>query len=509
MRRFAQFAVVVMAWVLLPFAALAADAISNTDQTNHRIFQRSFGTTAKTVVFAGTYTGTAPTTIEIEVQPEGGGTPALDWSACGGSPTIAGGNWSGCQISVPQGGMYNYRSRSKDGGGTVLATSSLTSNDWGVGDLLWLIGQSNQARMCTLASSPPAANANVRVYGGINPGLSVGWQSLSGLGNGCVILANKVADGLGIPVGIVISAQGASGLLSTAVAGGQEYWLDLTAGQVYPDAITDLTNVGSDVAAAIWHQGENDAINGPSSQSDYKTGLGTTLYTRLKSSVTRGADMPLFVAIIGKINSVNTDDGTTAIRNAQIEVALETSGAQFAGSSVDMVLADTVHWDATGFGYERMGRRYAQAYLGWKGASTSGVGPRITSASRTSGGSVVTLTVTQAAGTGLLTTGGSSAGTGLTGFRVFDNGVAKTISSTAFVQPNTITLTLSSAMSVAGPVVFDYQYGKQPTTSTAVYDNTTPGDDTIGLPLWPTDGQMTVSIPGAAGKGGSAFGMFQ
>lgn len=477
--------------------------LAATDLTANRIYQRAYGTTAKAITFAGSYTGQVPATIEIKIVNASGGATALDWTALS-SPTIAAGAWSGI-ITVPQGGMYNFLARGKDAGGNVIFTTAQSSNAWGVGELLWMLGQSNMEKMWTIASSPPVPAANVRIYVGINTqpntGGSIGWRALTGMGNGAIRLANLVASGAGIPVGLVASAIGATGLLSTANSGAG-YWLDNGVGGLYTNAVTDLTNVGGDAAALFWHQGEWDTSFGPSSRTNYKAGLDT-LYARVKVSNGRTTNTPFFCAILGTYDAAGggepngSNDDVDAIRRAHQEWINATSGAQWSGVTTDIPRVDFAHWAASG--YERAARRYANAYLFYIAAAAySSRGPAFGIAFRTLGSTILRQSITQDAGTLLKDSAGGTSGAGLTAWRAFDNGVGLTISSTAF-NGNQVVLNVSAAPSDAGPITDDYLYGATPTVTNLVYDNTSPQGDTIGLPLAPSDGMVTYTLGGGGG----------
>lgn len=457
------------------FDVAASDAIACTDQTAGRIYQRVAGGTTKTVTLAGTYTGTTPSSIEVRIVDESDDSTVQDWTALS-SPTISAGSWSGT-LSVPQGGWFNFLARSKNGGGTVIATSSQTSNKWGVGILVAMIGQSNMKRMTTVSDTPPASSDLTRQY-------TSSWAVVGG--NGAIRLANQVQATLGLPVGVLPFADDATSV---------DQWATGSTYEPFEDA---LAAIGGDCEFVLWHQGEADMQSG-TAYATYKASLDT-LYARLRTSTGRSTSQLKFgCAIVGTLATAldSTDATSTAIRSAQQDWIDETTGAFFAGSSVDRPRSDEAHWLAAS--YEKMGRRFAQAILFQLGLVSYGAkGPKITSASRASGSAVIVLNITQDAGTALKETDGTTDGGSLTGFQVSndDFSTTLTISSTAF-SGNTVQLTLSGVPT--GTVKVRYQYGENPTVTNAVYDDTEPGGDSLGLPLQPTVTPITATLTGLTG----------
>jgi hypothetical protein len=448
--------------------------IACTDQTDGRIYQRVAGGTTKTVTIAGTYTDATPTTVEVELQDHTSGSVVQAYTALT-STTIGGGNWSG-SLSVPQHTNWiKFRARKKDSGGSVLATSSVTSNKWGVGILVALTGQSNMERMDTASSTPPASSDLTRRF-------VSSWGAVTG--NGAIRLANELQDDAGLLIGIL-----PLGLSSTTIGN----WTD-TGHQAWTDFTTAVAASGNDIEFVLWHQGEGDAVAG-TAKATYKAGLDT-LYSRIRTLVSRNTTTLKFgSALLGNIDSpVATDATTQAIREGQVEWISETTGAFWAGSSVDMVRFDEAHWGTTYL--ERMGRRYAQAVLEQLGEVAFGSdGPRITSARRASGAANIRLKVTHDGGSSLEELDGSTDGGSLTGFQVSDDGFATTltISSTAFAAGE-IVLNLSAPPADVDTIEVRYQYGENPTITNPVYDNTTPQGDSVGLPLQPTVGSVEASL---------------
>lgn len=192
------------------------------------------------------------------------------------------------------------------------------------------------------------------------------------------------------------------------------------------------------------------------------------------------------------ITPVGSDNGGGAVdacydtvRQAQLNyIDTNASGyVFFGGLDLDFKRQDQFHLLPT----ERVrhAKRVVQAYLRYRGLSSSGYGPKITRV-EWNGGTTVTVTVTHEAGTALRSKNLSSSGSSLTGFKVYGNGTLATISSTAFTQPNKIVLTLSSTP--ASPVKLSYLAGANPTITNPVYDDQAPQSDSDGLPLQPSRG---------------------
>jgi len=461
---------------------VVSDSISVTDFSAGRVHQRAAGTTAKTVTFTGSYTGTAPTTVEVKVVNQSGGATVVDWTSIG-SLSVGGGVWSGT-LSVPQGGWYNFIARGKDGGGSILATASQSSNKWGVGILVAMLGQSNMANMRETSSTPPSPSDLTRQYttGG-------GWAVVAG--NGQIRFANLLQTAVSLPIGLVNFAVGGTGL---HVDGGSGYWIDTAGGSPYALFLTGATAVGGDYEVVIWHQGETDALFA-TSKANYKADLDT-FYARLRTATGRSTTTLKFgCALLGNVSDGSTTDANAeAIRQGQLEWIAATTGAFHAGSSVDMVRTDSYHWTAPY--YERMGRRYAQAILKQLGSVSFGAdGPRVSSASRTLGSADIRVNVSHNGGSSLTELDGTTDGGSVTGFQVSDDDFSTTltISSTAF-SGNRVVLTLSAAPADEDTIKVRYQYGVNPSITNPVYDNTAPQSDTVGLPLQPTNGSVTVGV---------------
>jgi hypothetical protein len=457
-----------------------------TEFAADRIFQRVGAW--KTVVFAGTY-GTAPSFIDIRLLASDGTTVVQDWTAAV-LESAGGGTWT-ASLAVPQGGWYRWQARDQGG------PSAVSTNSFGVGALILCIGQSNMRRMWGTRSSPPAADTLTRRWAGFgwfaNDLVAQGGEAtaLHGPdfgGNGGVVLANALRAGLGVPVGLLQLAVGATEIARWQATG--DCWLNVVA-MLTADS-------GTDFEAVLWHQGESDVSLG-TSREVYMASLGNVIAQARSLSGRPG--LPFGIGILGR-NTSGSDTGYDLIRLAQRDVINVTPNAFLAGSPMDSALTDNVHWTAAS--YERVGRRYAQATLCALGLVSAGqAGPRIANARRVRGTAVVTLDIAHDGGAGLREQDNTTDGGGLTGFTVRRNGVPLTISSTAFVG-GAVELTLAAAPN-GGALTLTYQAGSNPNVANPVYDDAPPQGDARGSPLLPSfqpitinhSGEVFVSAPGA------------
>ncbi len=457
-----------------------------------RIFQRVG--TARAIGFAGSY-GTAPAFLDIRLLAEDGSTVLQDWTAAT-LDSASGGSWA-ATLAVPQGGWYRWQARDQGG------ASAVSARKFGVGALVLCIGQSNMRRMWATRSSPPAADPLTRRWAGFGwfatdlvaqAGEDTALHGPTFGGNGGVVLGNRLRAGLGLPVGLLQLAVGATEIARWQAAG--DCWLNLVA-MLSADS-------GTDFEAALWHQGESDVSLG-TTRAAYMTGLGN-LVAQARSLSGRPA-LPFGIAIVGRAAG-SSDSGYDTIRLAQRDLIAATPGAFLAASSVDATLSDGVHWDVAS--YERIGRRYAQSVLAALGVAGAGAaGPRILGASRQRGTAVVALAVQQDGGTGLREADNTTDGGALTGFAVQRNGAPLAIGSTAFVG-NAVHLTLSAAPN-GGALTVTYQAGAEPSIGNPAYDDAPPQGDTRGVPLQPGFAPFDVAATGESimsGSGVSLFGSF-
>lgn len=473
------------------------------------------GQTYATISFSGTYdaSGTVPVTIEVQIEKNSDGTVYQAYTALS-STIISGGNWSGT-LQVPRGDGYRLKARAKDGGSSVIATSSASTNRWGVGYVGAQAGQSHLPRMeddvGTGGNAPPAANAGGRTFNGTTFSAPVGNGNIALL-NGMV--AGAAGQGLGgsdIPFCIVRTGIGGAGW---GIDGGgthdggyySGYFWTATGSPSYAPCVVFAAKVGPLRNKFNWLfflGGSSDAALGQSF---------ATLYADMQT--TRGnintiiglssAQLPVFVAVNAQdAASGDTDVNWQKCKDADTKFVINETNCFYAGNCYDLTLLDEYHLIPTAYGH--LGSRVAQSVLKWLGfVSSDGGSLIIASGLRFKGSANIILTLTGAALAQLNKANGSTTGTSLTGFEVSSDGFTTplTISATAFVQPNKVVLTLSAAPADGDSVVTRYQYGKAASITTPVYDSIQPGGDTLYRSLLPTNSQSgNIAITAVAGGG--------
>lgn len=471
-------------------------ACTAVDLTASRIYQRAAGTGAKTIAFSGAYTNSTPSSIEVKIVNASGGATIQDWTEISGA-TIAAGSWSGT-LSVPWATprkWYHFLARAKFAAGQVLATSAESSNAWTVGILVGVVfSQSDMSFMNTTSSSPASPDAATKKYT-----TAGGWAAPTGNGN--ILMLNKLAAGVDCPVGILPYAISSVAMHASYLGGA--YWMQgQSATDPYGLFQIGLTAAGGDIEFAIMDSGKGDMILGTTKtqfKADYDTALSWLYTSTGRNATTLKAGLVIHGTMDPTAAAPGTGATADAIIRADIEWVRDTSGAFCAASTRDLSRFDDFHWSSAA-GCEHVARRIAQSILYELGAvSYPGLGPSIAGITRLSGSAVVTATLLHNGGAGLTENDGSTDGVGITGFRIDDSsnmGSNLTIASTAYVQPNKIALTLSAAPDDSGgyvPVYLDYQYGMNPDSTSAVYDDTTAQGAAVGLPLQPTNGTITVT----------------
>lgn len=468
-----------------PAIPVAGEGLTITDlAADSQIFQR-IGT-SKEITVSGTYTG-LPSRILARAVPVGTAVSDVGfaWQTLANYPS--GGSYSGL-LTVSQGGWYILQV--KDSVNSTINASG--ANKFAVGIVVALIGQSNMVGLATAVDQYPLADQLTRVFkdgawvfGGnhddtlTHPAGSLfstyGGTYTNGAekGDGEVFFANYLRESTGVPVGVINKAVGGSAISTWQPSGGANYAAFISA----------LNAAGGDCEAAIWYQGEDNASVGTSAAS-YKASLVNVL-SGLKTQTARSSGFNFGVVTLGTTASYGAEGSFGLIRGAQIDFVNENAanGAFYAATACDAGTSDGVHLG--GVAQARLGKRYAAGLLKALGATTYGMaGATITGASRF--GAIVTVNISHDGGTTLLDGAGGS-GASLLGFRVYDDGVLKTISSTA-ISGNTVVLTLSATPS--GAVAMDYAMANAPFTTTVLassiaYDNNTVTGDTLGRPLQP------------------------
>jgi hypothetical protein len=447
-----------------------------------------------TVTFSGTYTGTT-TAIEVKIFKASDNSLVVDWTNI--SATISGGSWSGT-LAVPAGtpGVKYYAKARKTDDTANVVTETTT---WMVGVRVLKLGQSNiQKDSSGISGSSPTALAGCyRNIGGgyyvtdiaARTGEPTTNQGANGAGgDGDTEFCNRLSVALNmnacvVNVAIVGTAQ--TTWLTAANGGSHTSWDNLL-------AVLARAEIGTDFNCAIYYQGEADAVSA-TAKATYKTGL-TNIAAQLRT-LTGRASMKIFW-VPPAYDTSATAGNMDPIRQGHLEFCdTNTSTTDFLGA---ITVDQSANLDGTHFNAAQrpiFNRRYA-ATIATKflGTGNGGYGAKFAGTLTASAATQkITLPVTQNGGTALRDSSGGSAGTSLTGFRVFVNGVSKTISTTAF-NGNNIELTLPALTFIAtDTIAVDYLYD-QPTVTNVVFDNLPlTGDSLPGRPLQPTRGQISAT----------------
>lgn len=436
-----------------------ADFITATELAANSFYQRT-GTSAGVAV-SGTYGSTAPTTIEGQVTFKVGGAVQLAWVALTGV-SIAGGVWSGTIPGVPQGGEYNFQVRGKDGGGTVLFSSAITSNGFLVGKRFMAFGASVNDRMFTqgtavaqtllkkLEGSAATGPAGSGVYAASN---TVG----SGVGKvGEVELAREAT----IPVCLVNASKSGSRL------GGAGNWADNT-GTLWNDILlptiaeAEVTNAGWE--GCFFNGGGNDATAGTIvSKAAHLTNL-RTLVTNTRAVLTNKsgeAQLPIFFSSTSRNETGDPNEAQYALlRPAEADFSFDT-GIYFC-SIVDLAVnpADGIHLVSNPDMETRSRRLLASR-------TNSRRGPRLTSVVSYDAGTKTAILGWTGQGPGLVTVDGVT--TGITGLSCLDGAdAAVTVSSHEIIGAWRTRAVLATGPAVAK---FGYLQGMNPDVSHILYD---------------------------------------
>jgi len=445
-----------------------AGTITLTEPTDDKVYPRVVSTDNRVHTVSGTFTGTV-VDVEARIVLDGTDTETVTWSTIESSPT--GGTFTGT-ITIPSGGPYNIDVRFSND----IDTIDNGANGFLVGAVVLFVGQSNAERMFSDGSGQ-TPNAKARFYNNANP-----WAVPTAVMNGAIGFANKYITDTGTPVGML--SYGAGGTALTAATGtslGVAYWDDY-ASAPYLTAKNAVTNaIGSEGLELIfWSQGESDGIDGET-ETNYKTDEAS-LIAQMRTDFTNSSGQTNIPVVIAELTTTSdataTDDTWQAIKNAKRTNA-STLADCYLLTATDLPRKDTYHY--TDAAYITYGQRLAQIAGFINGDVTYYRGAEI--ASFTANSSTETdINLTHTAGTDFTPT------TAITGFRVLDAGTPETISAAVRQDATTIRLTHGT---VAGAISVDYLYGKAPTITGIVLDNTA-----LTLPL---EGQQ--SITEVAGSG--------
>lgn len=267
-------------------------------------------------------------------------------------PTLEDGSFKG---SIPCSPGLWYRRGVKDAGGQFVVEPV----NFGVGEVIPLLGQSNVSRMFgwgTPASAPyyvMAFNNNLFDQGQLEQ-----WHPPQGLG--VCAMANEIASQKPhVPLGIVNLGRDGSSIAQWVNGQG------MSASDPWGRFSTYMA--GRDFRFAVWIQGETDVGLG-TSYADYKAMLGL-LYKRLLAFTGRtSSTLKLIVVQTGAV-STNVIAGATparlqAIQQAQADFISSTPEVVGGGSMVGLATVDGTHLDFAAYGTGALGTCLGQVIAG-------------------------------------------------------------------------------------------------------------------------------------------------
>lgn len=452
------------------------NSISLTSTVNNRIYQQIGG--AADVTLSGGYAGT-PSAIEYRLYNADTGVALTghDWQTLDAAPT---GNAFNAVVSVDAQLVHivaevrfsNDVAVISDGGGAIFR----------VGNIVDVSGQSNGEKLWTNGTDvTPSPFASL---------YTSAWAAATTTGNGINTLLNELISATGVPWGAVLSAVGGTGLTAGAVTPSSNYWSNPNS-TLYTAMLTRIEAVGGAIAVEAFIQGEKDA-RASIAGATYET-AETLMFNQMRTDIGNAsgqAQLPIVCPQLGRGTLVSDlDVDFQAIRDAQQSVANTMPGV-YSVDAIDLAMLDDIHH--TNAAYIISGQRIARAILAALGFVTTYRGPQHQSA-RFIGPTSIELTLLPRGGTDI------TPPSGITGYRVNDDGTPVTISGVARTSPTTLVITLAAA--TAGAVTVDYQYGSNPVVTGAVFDNATPA-----LPLRRVAGLSVAALADITGSGSMTEG---
>jgi len=421
--------------------ACAIDTITVTDFAEHQIFQRAVGETSASITITGRYSG-MPESIQARVIKASSSSTVVDWTTIVSSPS--GGVFSGELANIPQGGWYHVEVRY----GNKTSVVSKGKNNWGIGIVVGIIGQSLGelwSRNSTGGSSNQAPDCQTVDP---DPLLSYYWENgwsfpYNKENCGAITFGNTLITAFGIPVGIVNYAVGSAGLMSECstkqygkyfLGGPPSYIPNMN---YYADFIRAVKAIGGNLEFVIWIGSEADWMD----RHDHYKGALKALYAYLKRDIS--SNIPLIVNGYGSVTehqyNFKNMSGWPIIRDHTIHVADSTPGMYVGAQSYDFPLATAnIHYSCAGF--ITHGQRMAQTVLYLLGKSTYYRGPQITGFTRADANHIH-VSILHHGGTDF------SPAFGIKGFQLFDGGKEVKLTSVSKLNSNTIQLTTEATLS--------------------------------------------------------------
>ena len=473
-------------------ATPSTPSISAAPMTAERIYQR-IGT-SRPIPMSGTWQVTKPTSIEYQLYAENGTTVLMPWAQISGATINDDGSWSGSP-DVPQGGMYRRQVRAKSGS-NVIATGTIESNLFGVGDLFGHTGSSSSSLLFTNESGTGfTPSANIRVYHNSN----TTWARF-GTDGAAIAMANILAAKAGVPVGFIAYGWGGTTLAQ---------WLDKT-GPRWTRVSASVAANGGKLACGITTVGSNDANDGiVVSRVSHTTNLRQFITNH--RDLTGQPNLPILNTGYNRRPSANAQQSDWV---RQSESIVGDDPNVYHVQVVDLELySDLTHLSRTNPGGFRYSAERGGNVLG--DAIYNGIyrrGPKITGISYTGNKVSVDLDFRNN-GTDFIPA------TGINGFTVSDSSGAALSFSVARESAKKIAITCNRDLT--GTVTVKYLSGSSPVSSTAaaptneVFDNGTmalpmtvetemPVTYIAPEPVTPTVTGVTISPTSATIAGGSS-----
>ena len=456
--------------------------------------------------------GTAPVAFSVT---SGVGGLALNYrlrdAVASGNPVLSGPSQalasliSGVQtvaVSIPAGtSWYLIDFQAGAAGAWVLGTQRFA-----VGDVMAVAGQSlasfflsvsggsgytdSGTTLASLGLAVPGASSELASYA-LNPGVSAmntppvwGAPGDSGFYNsaGSVEYLGRMVALTGVAQAVAGHAVGGSTVSQWAV------------GQAFNTALkANLVAAGGRFRTLLWVQGRDDARAGTTAGT-YQAALGAIIADLAGAFPGRA-----FKRVIMSIPSLTSTYSTTAAAVVAVRAGAKAYAAGDAAAAyvdaLDVALNDGVH--PTQAGYVTFADHVYRAAAGLAGfRANADAGPSITGGMRTAGSAVVSLTVAQAGGTGLV-----AVGTITSQFVVFNSGTTSsplTVSSVALPDATHLALTLSAAPAdtQALDIWVRYPFDTATAVTSGIYDNAVDGEGiTRGRQLVMPAGAVTVAAP--------------
>ena len=235
------------------------------------------------------------------------GVVVVDWTA------------GGALTNVPQGAGYTLEVKI---GGVVQPSEQIA-----IGIVVAALGQSNMQIWFRGPTAVPDAADTYQLQA------NGSWGDVSG--SGARAFTALLAQETGVPVAIINSSAGGTGLVYDK---GNGRWLDQSAGSLYDNARHDLDATGGKAELVLWMQGESDA--GQVTTADYASAL-TELFGWVES------DFAAPHILIGELhkNGYTAADKYAQIRAAQNQVAdaSATDDIWIGSTATDLETYDGVH----------------------------------------------------------------------------------------------------------------------------------------------------------------------